>query len=99
MNNPVKDFFESIADHWDNKNDNREIIEELFKEIDIKENEDVLDLGCGKGIVTPFIYKYTNKKVILSYYFVPYTLSPASPRPGNIYPTSFNCLSTLAQYI
>lgn len=64
MNNPVKEFFNSIADNWNNKSDDLNIIEELFKEIDLKKNEDILDLGCGKGIVSPFIYKYTNKKVI-----------------------------------
>ena len=64
MTNPIKEFFESIADNWDNKNDDRNIIEELFKLIDLKENEDVLDLGCGKGIITPYIYQYTHKLVM-----------------------------------
>lgn len=62
--NEVKEFFERIADSWDNKSDNLEIIGELFERININKNEDILDLGCGKGIVSPFIYKYSNKKVI-----------------------------------
>ena len=65
MENKIKAFFESIADNWNNSKDDVEKIDELlFKEININKGEDILDLGCGKGIVTPLIYKYTNKKVI-----------------------------------
>ncbi len=63
--NKVKDFFESIADNWNNKSDDlNEIENNLFKEIEINKNELILDLGCGKGIITPLIYKYTERKVI-----------------------------------
>ncbi len=63
--NKVKEFFESIADNWNNKSDDlNEIENNLFKEIKINENELILDLGCGKGIITPLIYKYTKRKVI-----------------------------------
>ena len=63
--NKIKEFFESIADDWNNSKDDLEKIDELlFKEININENEDILDLGCGKGIITNLIYKYSNKKII-----------------------------------
>lgn len=61
--NKVKEFFESIADNWNNEKDDLNRIRGLFKEIDIKNNEDILDLGCGKGIITPIINEYTNKLV------------------------------------
>ena len=61
--NKVKEFFESIADNWNNEKDDLNKIKDLFKEIEIKNKEDVLDLGCGKGIITPIIYNYTNKLV------------------------------------
>lgn len=61
--NKVKEFFESIADNWNNEKDDLNKIRGLFKEIEIKNNEDILDLGCGKGIITPIINEYTNKLV------------------------------------
>jgi len=62
--NKIKEFFESIADNWNNEKDDLEKIDELlFKEININENEDILDLGCGKGIITSIIYNYTKKLV------------------------------------
>ena len=64
MNNNVKDFFNSIADKWNNDDNNFDVINYLFSLIDIKKNEDVIDLGCGKGVITPIIYKYTNKQVL-----------------------------------
>lgn len=63
MGNDVKDFFNSIASSWNNKKDDLNKIEEILKEVNIKAYEDILDLGCGKGIITPLIYKYTNKLV------------------------------------
>ena len=62
MRNDVKDFFEAIAPSWNNKKDDLNKIEEILKEVNIKVYEDILDLGCGKGIITPLIYKYTNKQ-------------------------------------
>ena len=62
--NPVKEFFENIADKWNNDGNNYKAIEELFELINIKKGDKVLDLGCGKGVISPFIYKYSNTKVI-----------------------------------
>lgn len=64
MNNEIKDFFNQISDNWDNSKDNFTIIKELFDEIDIKDNDKVLDLGCGKGVITPLLYEKSKTKVI-----------------------------------
>ena len=64
MNNEVKEFFESIADNWNNKKDDLNKIDSILKLVEIKENEDILDLGCGKGIITPLVYNYTKKLVL-----------------------------------
>ena len=62
--NPVKEFFENLADSWNNDGNNYEAIEELFKLVNIKNGDRVLDLGCGKGVISPYIFKYSNTKVI-----------------------------------
>ena len=60
-----------------------------------------------KEIIKTAITSYTIKKDmccnfstihVFIYYFVPNILSPASPNPGTIYPTSFNDLSIHAVY-
>ena len=62
-NEEIRDFFNNISDSWDNLDDDISLINELLKETKIKENDDVLDVGCGKGIITPFLYGITKKQV------------------------------------
>ena len=64
MNNEVKDFFNKISDNWTNEEDDINIINYLIHESGIKENERVLDVGCGKGVITPYLYNVTKREVI-----------------------------------
>ncbi len=61
-NDKIKIFFDSIASNWVNDNDINKI-KSLLDIININKGDDVLDLGCGKGIITPLIYEYTQKQV------------------------------------
>lgn len=60
----IKEFFNNISPYWHNMKDDFEIINYLLYEAKIKEGEMVLDLGCGKGIITKRLYEITKKKVI-----------------------------------
>ena len=64
MENKIKEFFDSIAKDWDNSLDNLEKIESLIDLLGINKGDDVLDVGCGKGIITPLLYKRSQNKVI-----------------------------------
>jgi len=58
-------FFESHAPKWDNftKEDTPErISNELIPLFDIKENESILDAGCGTGILLPFLRQSAGEK-------------------------------------
>ena len=60
--NEIKEFFEKAALNWHNKDD-ISLIKRILKESGIKKGDKVLDVGCGKGIITPFIYEVTNVSV------------------------------------
>lgn len=60
----VKEFFDSISDSWDNAADDFNIIDNLLEEVDIKEGMNVLDVACGKGVITPRLYDLSKKKVL-----------------------------------
>ena len=60
----IKKFFNDISDNWTNEDDNISLIRELIKLSPINEGDDVLDVGCGKGIITPYLYEVTKSKVV-----------------------------------
>lgn len=52
------DFFNNIAKDWDNIIEvNEEKINTLLSKIDIKNGEDILDVGTGTGVLIPFLKK------------------------------------------
>ena len=54
--------------------------------------------GSIKGRIILYVVLFFSSILFpLRYYFVPKSLSPASPKPGSIYPFSFNFSSMLAQ--
>ncbi|MCR4875487.1 MAG: methyltransferase domain-containing protein [Clostridia bacterium] len=63
MNN-IREFFDSIADQWHNDLSDIKKIESLIDLVGIKVGDDVLDVGCGKGVITPILYQKSQKKVI-----------------------------------
>ena len=60
----IKKYFNDISDNWTNESDDINLIRELIKASPIKKGDSVLDIGCGKGILTPYLYEVTKKKVI-----------------------------------
>ncbi|SCI79371.1 Demethylmenaquinone methyltransferase [uncultured Clostridium sp.] len=60
-----RDFFDNIAKEWDNIIEvNEEKINTLLSKLDIKENERVLDVGTGTGVLIPFIKKLNKNGYI-----------------------------------
>ena len=60
-----RDFFDNIAKEWDNIIEvNKEKINTLLSKLDIKENERVLDVGTGTGVLIPFIKKLNKNGYI-----------------------------------
>ena len=56
-----RDFFNNIANEWDNIIEvNEEKINNLLSKLDIKEGEKILDVGTGTGVLIPFL-KNLNK--------------------------------------
>lgn len=60
-----RDFFDNIAKEWDNIIEvNEEKINTLLSKLDIKENERVLDVGTGTGVLIAFIKKLNKNGYI-----------------------------------
>ena len=64
MINKVQQFFNDIADSWTNDLDDPKKVESLIDELHIKKGDYVLDVGCGKGVITPLLYKKSQHRVI-----------------------------------
>ncbi len=62
--NPVKDYFDSIAQNWDScQPDKKEIIRSLIDKIPIKKGDLVLDLACGTGTITGLLHEFSSQTV------------------------------------
>lgn len=62
----TKDFFNSKADKWNDgiTNEERLSAKSIIDSLGIKDNMKVLDLACGTGIVSSFIYNQSKTKVV-----------------------------------
>lgn len=63
--NKIRDFFNSICKDWNNENTDINRLRGLVKKLNIKEGDRILDLGCGKGIISPLLYEVSKCKVTL----------------------------------
>lgn len=60
-----REFFDSIAKEWDNIIEvNEEKINTLLSKVDIKDNDNILDVGTGTGILIPFLKKLNSNGII-----------------------------------
>ncbi|CEH33890.1 class I SAM-dependent methyltransferase [Romboutsia lituseburensis] len=60
-----RDFFDSIAKEWDNIIEvNEEKINTLLSKVDIKDNDNILDVGTGTGVLIPFLKNLNTKGII-----------------------------------
>lgn len=51
----IKEFFNKFAPDWDNEPiADIEIINTILDNAEVKENDDVLDIGCGTGVMFPY---------------------------------------------
>lgn len=54
-------YFDSLAQAWDEGDTSS--LEEFLLPLDIKKGQKVLDLACGKGVITPYLYQKSQTKV------------------------------------
>lgn len=61
-----REFFDSLAPQWDEKIEKEDLekIEKILKEIDIKDGN-ILDCGCGTGILYPFLLRKGRNSLIV----------------------------------
>ena len=55
----VKEFFDNLAESWTNDNDFKKV-NNLLDLCDIRKGYQVLDIGCGKGVITPLLQERTK---------------------------------------
>lgn len=62
--NEIKEFFDKIAPTYDiHDHHDYKLIQSMIDEIDIQTGEDVLDLACGKGVISALLYQKSKKRV------------------------------------
>ena len=60
----IKEFFNGFASTWDNEPiADIEIIDTIIDNADIKDNIDILDIGCGTGVMFPFYLERNVKSI------------------------------------
>ena len=60
----VIDFFDSLASGWDETIQiDEKIVDEVLNSANVKEDAIVLDVGCGTGVLIPYILEKGAKKV------------------------------------
>lgn len=66
QSNIIKDFFDSKAELWDEfeKKDQKFFEQFVLNNILINENDKVLDLACGTGVIINILAKYTKNSVL-----------------------------------
>lgn len=66
MQSEVKQFFNQMADGWDEKEvkDSKWLTDFFLTYVPISNGMNVLDLGCGTGIVSSIISKMSHTKVV-----------------------------------
>lgn len=63
-NNYIYSFFEERASNWDNyASHNQEMISFLLNKVNIKNDDSILDVGCGTGAISFNLSKLTSNKV------------------------------------
>ena len=62
MNEVVKEFFDNIAVNY--HHDDSKVIDELIDSLLLHEKSKILDLGCGKGIISEKLVNKTKGEVI-----------------------------------
>ena len=62
-------FFDKVANGWEERNyrvEERGKIEKMFRTLPFSQGMTVVDIGCGEGVIIPYIRKYTgnNARII-----------------------------------
>ena len=63
-----KEFFDRVAEGWEDRNyspEQKAKVEKMLAAIGLKAGMTILDVGCGQGILLPFIRKITGESAKL----------------------------------
>ena len=63
--NEIQDFFDRLAPNWDKGNQKPgDDVAGLIKRLGIKKGDAVLDLACGRGVITGLLSAYSQNQVL-----------------------------------
>ena len=65
MVNAIEQFFDEQAKTWDDiECHTDEEKKNLLNQLNLKENDKVIDIACGTGVITRLIHQYTKSNVL-----------------------------------
>ncbi|RDY22490.1 class I SAM-dependent methyltransferase [Romboutsia maritimum] len=94
------DFFNSVAHNWDNMIEINECkINYLLDKLDIHENDSILDIGTGTGVLIPFLNKLNPNGNIKAVDISDNMLSVARKKFENLHNVSFDLVNVESEDI
>lgn len=63
MDDKIRQFFDKVAKDY-KEDHNFQLVNKLIDEVGVQKGEDVLDLACGKGVISTLLYQRTKKQII-----------------------------------
>ena len=65
MNKEIKEYFNKQAEKWDGREEKDQKWYQSFIStyVPVKEKMDVLDIGCGTGVISNVLYEITKKQI------------------------------------
>ena len=59
----VAEYFDQIASNWDNACQHGEVLDRLISSLAINEDDKVLDVACGTGVISQKLYEKSKTEV------------------------------------
>lgn len=95
-----REFFDSVAKNWDNMiNVDKFKINYLLDKLEIQEDDEILDVGTGTGVLIPFLYERISKGTIKGVDISQGMLEVARDKFNNLNNVDFDLVNVEKDYL
>ena len=95
-----REFFDSVAKNWDNMiNVDKFKINYLLDKLEIQEDDEILDVGTGTGVLIPFLHERISKGTIKGVDISQGMLEVARDKFNNLNNVDFDLVNVEKDYL